>query len=622
MKTCVLVCLLFAGIISAQENISTLHQKLGAANNSTKQLEILNDIVAYEFSHDIQKALVYSKKGVAIAKKSGNAKWLPRFYEMQGRMHANLLQLDSATTLFNKAIKGYKQIGDKHGEATTLFKIAWVIKKNGSFDDAMKKDFEGLHLMESLDDKAGICDALGRVANDLQSQNRFDEAMRYGLQAVALAEKYNLQEEKFFAYFNVGYVAVNNHQPKLALDYFQKASIIAKEQDMGLPTFTDISNAIGNAYKKLGNYNEALRHYKLAVSSAEKSNYANGEISIANIGEIYMLLGNYNEALKYQILTVQSQERNNDLANLVENYGHLSSIYSKLGNYNSALLYKTKAYELREKQLSIESDARMSELLTKYENQKNKATIQFQQNKIQQQKNLAILAAAIVLLLGGFLIFGWRSYRTRVRTNKLLSIKNNDNEVLMKEIHHRVKNNLEIIAGLLALQSAKVSDQNTKEAILDSQNRVRSIGIVHEKLYLGAMPGSIELKEYFKNLGESIFDSFGIHDSITLNITMEKLHIDIDTAVPVGLIINELLTNSIKYAFSNNATGKIEVTVGKLRNILTLQYSDNGIGKTGEILGTGFGCQLIELLTNQLNGKMREENDFGSSYFFEFKLRK
>ncbi len=622
MKTCVLFCLLFAGIISAQENISTLHQKLGAEKNPTKQLEILNDIVAYEFSHDIQKALFYSKKGVAIAKKSVNLKWLPKFYEMQGRMHANLLQLDSATTLFNKALKGYKQIGDKHGEATTLFKIAWVIKKNGSFEDAMKKDLEGLHLMESLDDKAGICDALGRVANDLQSQNRYDEAMHYGLQAVTLAEKYNLEQEKFFAYFNVGYVAVNNHQPKLALHYFQKASIIAKQQDMGLLTFTDISNAIGNAYKKLGNYSEALRHYKLAVSSAEKSNYANGEISIANIGEIYILLGNYNEALKYQMLTVQSQERNNDLTNLVENYGHLSTIYSKLGNYNSALLYKTKAYELREKQLSVESDARMSELLTKYEDQKNKATIQFQQNKIRQQKNLAILASAIVILLGGFIIFGWRSYRNRVRTNKLLSIKNNDNEVLMKEIHHRVKNNLEIIAGLLALQSAQVSDQNTKEAILDSQNRVRSIGIVHEKLYLGAMPGSIELKEYFKNLGESIFDSFGIHDSIKLNIVMEQLDIDIDTAVPVGLIINELLTNSIKYAFPNNATGKIEISVAKLRNILTLQYSDNGIGKTGEILGTGFGCQLIELLTSQLNGKMREENNFGSSYFFEFKLRK
>ena len=229
----------------------------------------------------------------------------------------------------------------------------------------------------------------------------------------------------------------------------------------------------------------------------------------------------------------------------------------------------------------------------------------------------------IVLLLIVFLVFGYISYRNRITSNRLLAAKNAENELLLKEIHHRVKNNLEVVSSLLALQSAQSDDVNTRDAMQESQNRVQSIGIVHQKLYQGSNLGAIEMKDYFLNLSESILDTFGADKKVHIECAMEKLDLDIDTAVPLGLIVNELITNTLKYAFPQGSNGKVLIKLEKSKDgALHLEVSDNGVGKSGKITGTGFGGQLVSLLTRQLGGSMREETKNGTSVFFDFKMDK
>jgi two-component system, sensor histidine kinase PdtaS len=208
-------------------------------------------------------------------------------------------------------------------------------------------------------------------------------------------------------------------------------------------------------------------------------------------------------------------------------------------------------------------------------------------------------------------------------TQASLVARNAENELLLKEIHHRVKNNLEVVSSLLALQSNQLDDPNTKEAMLASQNRVHSIGIVHQKLYQGENLGAIEMKDYFINLSESILDSFGAHKRVQVECAMSTLNVDIDTAVPLGLIVNELLTNTIKYAFPDGRSGKVQIKLEQAANgNLQMLVSDNGVGKSGTTNGTGFGGQLISLLTQQLGGTIREDNNNGTHIFFEFKSTK
>ena len=625
MKLKLLILLLSPFIIHSQQaTLAELELKLNSEKNQTKKLEIISEMVNTVFGNDMKQALVLAKKGVKLADQLNDKNWQPKFYEMEGRMHANLLQLDSANLFFDKAMKAYKAIDDVKGQASTTFKMAWVLKKNGEYEKAMQKNIYALKLMESIDDKAGICDAMTRISWDLTKQNRLNEALDYAKKAIDMAEKNNLTSEFFYVYSNAGDVAIAMGKNQLSLDYFNKAATIVKEQNLGLTSLVDIGNSQGNALKKLGKYDEAIRFYSNCLKMAKEANYQNGINTVtANLGEINLLKGNYKEALPYQLETVRLQETNNDIVNLIENYHHVSTIYQKLNDFESALNYKQKAYNLRDSIGSIESDAKMSELLTKYETEKKEETIAFQEAKISQQKLVQYLGIIVVGLLVGLLIFGFISYRNRSKSNRLLAQKNAENELLMKEIHHRVKNNLEIVSSLLALQSAQIDDAKTKEAMTEGQNRVNSISIVHQKLYQGTNLGSIEMKDYFLNLSQSILDSFGAEQKVKLNLAMEKLDLDIDTAVPLGLIINELLTNTIKYAFPEGDKGTITIKLEKQNDQhLHLVVTDNGVGKSGITHGTGFGTQLVSLLTQQLNGTMQEESENGTTHIFDFKLRK
>ncbi|MBP0903925.1 tetratricopeptide repeat protein [Mariniflexile gromovii] len=623
MKKLGFIFILFSLCVYGQDNsIDVLQQKLNSEKKAAKKMELINEMVAIAFNKNIAEALKYAKQGVKLSEESNDINWQPKFYEMQGRMHANLLELDSASLFFNKAIKGYETVKNDRGKATTLFKLSWVDKKKGDLEQALQKDLSALKIMETLKDNEGICDALTRVSEDLTRQNRLTEALEYAEKAIAIAEKHNLTSEKFYVNFNAANVAMAKSNYTQSLEYYNKALAICKKQNMGLATEADVTNGLGNALKRLGKYPEALESYKRCLELATAANYPNAISTVtANLGEVNMLMGNSKDALVYQLETVKLQESNNDVSNLIENYNHVSTIYNKLGNYELALNYKQKAYSLRDSIASIESDAKMSELLTQYETQKKEETIAFQSDKISQQTLIQTLSFGLLALLLGLLIFGFISYRNRSRANKLLASKNNEIELLLKEVHHRVKNNLEIVSSLLALQSAQIKEPNAKEAMAESQNRVNSIGIVHQKLYRSANLGAIEMKDYVLNLSETILDSFGAENKVRLNLAMNNLDLDIDTAVPLGLIINELLTNTVKYAFPDNNTGTITIKLEKqTNNMLHLEVADNGIGKLGITHGTGFGSQLIALLTRQLNGTMKEDYSNGTSVVFNFQL--
>src|SRR5665213_2843138 len=560
MKKVCLLLLFSAQVAYGQKNpYDSLQLKLDVATSDTQKLELIKQLVDIAFISDIQKALVFSRQGVQLADKTGDKNWQPKFYEMEGRMLANLLELDSATAFFNKAMAGYIAVDNKRGQATTAFKIGWVYKKKGEFEKALASDIKASGLMEKLDEKKGMAAAYERICEDFNQ--------------ISLSD------------------FLNNH---------------------------------GNALKRLGRYPEAIKDYEAASAIAKKSNYSNAiSATIANLGEVNLLMGNYKQALPYQLETVRLQEQDSDLSNLTENYLHVSNIYEHLGDYKLALAYHKKALLIRDSIASVKSDEAMTDMLTKYQTQKKEATILSQQKEISEQNKIQWLGAGVVFLMAAFIIFGIITYRTRAKRSRLLAAKNAENELLLKEIHHRVKNNLEVVSSLLALQSAQIDDPNTKEAMLEGQNRVHSIGIVHQKLYQGTNLGAIEMKDYFLNLSESILDSFGAEERVKIELAMEKLDVDIDTAVPLGLIVNELLTNTLKYAFPKGRKGNVLIRLEKIPNgILHLEVSDNGVGKSGVVHGTGFGDQLISLLTRQLSGKMYEEIKNGTSVFFDFKLDK
>lgn|GEM_PF-1415384 len=207
------------------------------------------------------------------------------------------------------------------------------------------------------------------------------------------------------------------------------------------------------------------------------------------------------------------------------------------------------------------------------------------------------------------------------KTEKEIRNSLDEKLILVKEIHHRVKNNLQIISSLLHMQLTGLKDKKIISILKESEDRVKSMSLVHEKLYQSDLMATIDFTEYIRSLAESLISSYSVYDNVELKIETVPLMLSINTAIPCGLIVNEILTNSIKYAFPGNKEGIISIQLSVTDESIFLKISDNGIGLPRELNMKkikSLGLKLIQILTDQIDGSLEIESDKGTSFAITF----
>ena len=203
-----------------------------------------------------------------------------------------------------------------------------------------------------------------------------------------------------------------------------------------------------------------------------------------------------------------------------------------------------------------------------------------------------------------------------LKANNVLEQKNKENAILLKEIHHRVKNNLQIIISLLRLQKEELTEEQSKKSFDGAVNRIMTMSLIHKKLYQTEELSTLNIRTYIKELTEEIISSISI-SKLTTHVKTNAESIGLKTIVPFGLLINELITNSIKHAFTNKEKWVIDININKINDSeFELTYKDNGTWKEPQPTSKKFGLGLIETLTDQLEGTM---NRIGSEYYFTLK---
>jgi PAS domain S-box-containing protein len=203
--------------------------------------------------------------------------------------------------------------------------------------------------------------------------------------------------------------------------------------------------------------------------------------------------------------------------------------------------------------------------------------------------------------------------------------------LLIQEIHHRIKNNLQVISSLLFLQASYVDDERIREMFRDSQNRVRSMALIHEKLYKSRRPSAIDFSEYIGDLARNLFTSYKLKPAnVTLSIDGSDISLGMDTAVPCGLIVNELVSNSLKHAFPDGRSGEIRIALRRIPPGIRpgtevwydLSVSDDGIGfPEGTDFGSfgSMGLKVVSSLTHQLHGEIEAAGGRGTEFRIRFK---
>ena len=318
------------------------------------------------------------------------------------------------------------------------------------------------------------------------------------------------------------------------------------------------------------------------------------------------------------------------------NKSYLGWAYTELGRYysynNSWQLPKAKQYKLTQAvnvghEIGLRSDTIKSQ---------GKAIMSLQQQNTLQQENLRqasmirnIIIVGIILAL---IIIGllYRQYRQKQKSNRQVMQKNEqlqqllaEKEWLVKEIHHRVKNNLQMVVSLLNTQTEFLTHPSAIDAIKESRERMQAIAIIHQKLYQLDNSAQVNMRSYINELIDNINHSFADSERIHFKVDVADVSLDISQSVPIGLMLNEAITNAIKYAYPKNEKGSIEVSL-KHYDIdkLQVKVADNGKGLPAEVdikHSNSLGLQLIKLFSEQLDGDLYFLNNNGLEIILNFK---
>lgn len=517
-----------------------------------------------------------------------------------GRSYSNLGVLnyysgnaDEAVKYYLKANKYFKHIGYSKGVASNLNNLGLIARANFDYNKALKYYKESIRYKKEMNDTLGEITTLKNVSTMYFYMEDYKSANKYNEQCIELSK----------AIKDKGYIAECLTDKAI---YLNKMDDSRNEEAKGYLYQSQEDLLTFKRYKTLCINLAALGYIYLEEEKIDSAEYFLSEARSIND---QLNVSEY----ELEILRGESQ--------LYELKGEWNKAYKSLEAYLS--LYKDIAKKSRSAEVkNLEAKYNFLEQSSKIDNLNERQKVA--NLKIEQSNfNQLILWIAVILML---LVMGYVIYLNRIMKQQKEQLSNalSDKDTLLKEIHHRVKNNLQMVSSLLYLQSDSIKDDKALEALTTSRTRVDAMSIIHQKLYKEDNLKGVSTKEYIDDLIEGIIEALDLDETeITFNQSIEEHTLDIDTTIPIGLIINELITNALKHAFSpEQEEKKIDIELRMENDYLFVRVADNGEGnhQFNPNHSTGFGQRLIDMFVKKLKGTKEVIKDKG--YAVEIKFHK
>lgn len=468
----------------------------------------------------------------------------------------------------------------------------------GNYEKASTFYFDGIDICEKhqLPYTASIYHSLGVMFHTTDS---YENALKYYTIAYDLAKENGNQELEKKCLINLGSVNSSLENFEKARQYMEESLALNIRPELDYSTYANL----GNLLIKQEKYGEAMAYIEKATEQSPDN--PSSEVNLyfllyakAKMGDKSNMDGVLARA-EAAINTVGIRDKSLLLRSL-------GDYHASIGNYKKALEYRDAYINVFEEIKEKQRDETVFELEAQYETEKSQRELD---KKEAAQKLLFWILGSILVLFGLLVFFFAKNRRKNQQLSKqksLLEATVDEKNVLLKETHHRVKNSFQIVSSLLYLQSENIVDKEAKLAMKEAQNRVRSMVLIHQKLYSKDQLVGIDTNEYFTDLVRDIFESHQFENiKITYSLNVAPIVLDIGTITPLGLILNELITNVLKHAFHPvSGESKMQVRFQKIDGKLQLQVEDNGTGMPLDIKESSFGIQLINALAKKLKAKI------------------
>jgi two-component sensor histidine kinase len=538
------------------------------------------------------------------------------------------------------AFYGYKlskQLKKQYLASWSLNLIGMAYDYLGQADSTLFYYQESIKIKQQLNDIDGLGAVTMNIGVMYYYQNNIPNAIRYYNKSMEYYQQANNQNKIAGILNNLAIIYREEGKYNEALAAFKK-SYDLKLQNKDT---TGMANALGNigvVYRDLGQYQKAKEYYLNSLKlDSLKSNQYNLVSSYISIAELHYTEKKYSETKTYLQKAIELANKIKALHYLDDAYSLYTKYDSLIGDYKSAFEHQKLFYIYKNELLKEDRLKQMDKLETvfsvKEKEQQIKllnATSEINELKIQKRDKQLVLFIAISVLLVvllGLSIFAYRKIR---KNKKELQVKNEiinealiEKEALLKEIHHRVKNNLQVISSLLNLQSRYVKDAGALDALKESKERINAISLLHKEIYQNEVLKLINAKEYFVNLITNLQNTFDPKKNVLLETQVEDVYLDIDTLIPLGLIVNELYTNCYKYGVSNQDPCITFILTQNEKQIsLIVKDNGNGFQETLDMETTNsLGFKLVSLFTKKLLGTVVYTNNNGSNTTINFNIK-
>lgn len=552
---------------------------------------------------------------------------------------------------------------NKNGQGLALQLLGFVYENMGKNQEGFETEKKSIALLEEIGNYKAAVVSYSAAAYCLEKEGRVNEALELIIKSLEIIDEHEISDlQKAKNLVDLGRIYRQSNQPQKAIDTYNEAlGISLKEEDHS--TAGILLMNIGNVYAQLGDYKKALAHHskslketrmcdcktrlstvwnnigfanyhlnnakgvQQAADSAEKA-YANSEslnvaADIETLKGMAMQLNNkHQEAIIHLEKALSLAQTNGYREKTIIVSTVLGKSYAATGNNKKLENLLSNSLAAKDSSYNVDMAKAIAEMEIRYETEKKERKLAevAEQNKLKEQyigeikqRNNWLVAFVVISLLLAATSF-WLLQRSRKATKQLtqknieLATLLEQKKILLKEIHHRVKNNLQTVSSLLNLQTRASESQVVKKAMIEGQSRLKSISLLHQKLYQHDELTKIGMDDYVNDLAQYIIKNFNNNNKhIALKTSANQVSLDLDTAIPLGLILNELITNTIKHSFKDIDDGEIEISINKLdnKNNFELKVSNNGEGLPNDIdidSLPSMGLKLVKSLSRQIHG--------------------
>ncbi len=647
--------------------LSKLHLKEANRLNNIKEKVNAYSIVgdAWFIKGQYDSTEFYHLKALEIARKIHHTKGIQQSAFRLGSINRTRENLDLAMQYYNESLSASKELNNPRGIAMYYNVRSNIHRDAGNLDSALFYNKICLDIAKENTLNKQIAQYQLSYGILLKYQGNYEEAIRQFQAANSTGMQLDNELIQGQAFTQIGDMQQRLGQEEAALTSLEKGESLARsiqhnellfnclykkalllgklsryeERSSCLEELKEISAGFGTPSKYVGVKKQLFEDFKRAKDYdgllievneleeylAEKGMEKNYAVLLTNKAVALLNTNQLPQALEYAKESLALNQKRKNPAAQASSLVTLISVHEALGNYKEAFDLQHRVTEINHEIYTDENKNAIlkAEIRQKFETEALQDSLEFafKEERLQAenttQKQVSILAVVGVIILGLLSVFLFLSRKTIVKQQKQITRSLEEKETLLREIHHRVKNNLQVVSSLLRLQIRVTNDDKVKKALNEGQARIESMSLIHQSLYQKENLASIQMKSYLEKLTKSIFNTYRVsNNDVQLHLEIEDFNLSIDTVVPIGLIINELITNSLKYAFESKSSGEIWVSLVKRTDSLFLQVKDNGIGFSKEILekekNKSFGFTLIDAFTKKLDAELSIRNQNGA----------